>query len=119
MNKLILLFLSLFLFCSSVSAIEIAVVDEGEAVPNILVEIDDGYQTRGYLTDRNGKFSVNLSEGYYWIEIDTDNYLFEGEVYLYEDELNILRCEHNLPGFGIIIVFGAVLFLVLLLRKRR
>ena len=128
MNKLLLLFLFSFLLCGSVSAMDVAVIHENKAVSGILVEIEDGYETHQYVTDVTGKFSTDLSEGYYWVTIDVEieedvggiTYSYADEVYLVDDKLNIVQCEMNeSPGFGILVVIGAVAFSVLIIRKRR
>lgn len=129
LRGIILSLLFFILLCSGASALEIAVINNNKALSGILVEIEDSYETHQYITDRDGKFSANLTEGYYWITIDvvenegdTDEitYTYANEVYLVADELNIIECKmEETPGFGILVFIGAIALFVLIFRKRK
>ena len=133
-TKILLLFFFLFLFTiSTTNAMEIAVIYEGNSLPNIVVDIYKDKDSRReekytYITESNGIINITLEEDYYWIEIDTDrkesryNYIFSDEVYLKNTGINIIECDidrGNTPGFELLVLLISIGITIYILRRKK
>jgi len=132
---LLLLFFLFLLIVGTTNAMEIAVVHKGRSIPNIIVDVYEYKDTYRevkhiYLTDTTGRINTILPTDYYWIEIEVPkkdssyDYFFNEEVYLKEDELNIIDCKlkenpPRTPGFELLTLLISIGIAIYILRKKK
>ena len=73
-----------------------------------------------YMTDSRGIITTDLPEEYYWIEIDSNYYHFDEEVYLEDNgAVNIIEIESpSIPGFVVLLGILALGIVCLIYKKR-